>query len=331
MPPSPMVFLSGTGRPYPPADMGKFMETSVAYCGITHNCCRTIEEQPQINDIIHDRFTELCYRVPERVVYDARNGDVNAMIEMGLRCVLTSSLPHVDFLRPHARRYYTGVGSYTLDEVKAIDILERVILPPAAGPKAFTPTPVQVGRAASILCHIFWEHRVPPTIRVHQLRDPKPEAWNRDAVFMSAHYADIAVRAHYTPNQLLWIAAQVENAGLRKKTGARSPPPWLRGRPVPASFGRFDALDALWAWWDVQKARMDDDRRGTDAKVTREPHIYICALEECGAQASYRCALQRCGGKCPLAVKPAYCSKACQKKVCICAYTDAPRTHHALL
>ena len=64
----------------------------------------------------------------------------------------------------------------------------------------------------------------------------------------------------------------------------------------------------------------DDETNGSHAraaKVARAPNAYVCATPGCGIAANQKKALMRCAGRCPMERKPHYCSKECQRKVCL--------------
>jgi len=65
----------------------------------------------------------------------------------------------------------------------------------------------------------------------------------------------------------------------------------------------------------MRKEEMDRVSAKRDAKVSRDPSKYVCSAKDCGIQATKKSGLLRCAGKCPLAFKPSYCSKECQKMV----------------
>jgi len=61
-----------------------------------------------------------------------------------------------------------------------------------------------------------------------------------------------------------------------------------------------------------------------DEAISRATHLWNlfderqveqCAANGCGIQGGSKAALRRCGGKCPIELKPSYCSKECQRRV----------------
>lgn len=60
-----------------------------------------------------------------------------------------------------------------------------------------------------------------------------------------------------------------------------------------------------------------------DEAISRATHLWNlfderqveqCAANGCGIQGGSKAALRRCGGKCPIELKPSYCSKECQRR-----------------
>ena len=72
--------------------------------------------------------------------------------------------------------------------------------------------------------------------------------------------------------------------------------------------------------WFAEQATQGSSKAEKKAKT---PIAYICAAEGCGIEGTRKSTLRRCAGKCPMEIKPAYCSKRCQKLVCLpslCSY-----------
>lgn len=148
-------------------------------------------------------------------------------------------------------------------------------------------------RAFACLANHHWDTRIVDGI-----------TWNIDSVYRAALSADTSIAyGLVTPNSL-WIGNKTQEL-LRQ--------PFQVGK----NNSRFEKLKDLWNAMAIRQKEMEaeDDKR--QEKVSKAPNMYVCAAQGCGIQATKKSGLSRCGGKCPLESKPGYCSKSCQKAVCV--------------
>ncbi|KAF9654423.1 hypothetical protein BDM02DRAFT_3106814 [Thelephora ganbajun] len=131
-----------------------------------------------------------------------------------------------------------------------------------------------------------------------------PECLNVDAFYRAGSNANEAVSLGLISRTALMVGYQIERIGFRRPETNRFPE-W--------STDRFEKLNELWEAIDKRSAEVHKERSKQDAKVSKAPHQYVCAANDCGIQATKKSGLLRCAGKCPVLFKPSYCSKECQK------------------
>lgn len=130
--------------------------------------------------------------------------------------------------------------------------------------------------------------------------------WNIDSLYRAGSNANAAISLGLTSPGALRTGFVIEDSGFRRPEDNRFPG-W--------STDRFEQLTELWEAVDMRKEEMDRVSAKRDAKVSRDPFKYVCSAKDCGIQATKKSGLLRCAGKCPLAFKPSYCSRECQKMV----------------
>ncbi|KAF7370569.1 hypothetical protein MSAN_00689300 [Mycena sanguinolenta] len=69
----------------------------------------------------------------------------------------------------------------------------------------------------------------------------------------------------------------------------------------------------LWMALEKRKKEVEKEQEKAERKREKDSNRYICAAPECYIQASKGGGLAQCAGACDPAVKPAYCSKECQR------------------
>ncbi|TFK81769.1 hypothetical protein K466DRAFT_666913 [Polyporus arcularius HHB13444] len=69
----------------------------------------------------------------------------------------------------------------------------------------------------------------------------------------------------------------------------------------------------LWRAIEKMKQEMEAEQRKDEERV-QAGSPYICSGPDCKIQGVHKSAMKACAGKCPLALKPRYCSKECQRK-----------------
>ena len=164
-------------------------------------------------------------------------------------------------------------------------------------------------RAFSCLAHAQWDARIANG----------GQAWNIDSVYRACFFANGAAALGFTTPEVLAVAAGTERAGFRNKEDAQA-----RFGPIE-NLERFEKLEDLWEALDKRKAEVEREDARQAAKEAKNPNAYSCAAEGCGIEATSKSGLMRCAGPCPLATKPAYCSKECQRQVRV--FTYYPRTN----
>lgn len=148
-------------------------------------------------------------------------------------------------------------------------------------------------RAFACLADYHWETRIVDGV-----------TWNIDSVYRAALSADSCIAYGLVTPNTLWIG---------NKTRELLSQPFQAGK----NNSRFGRLDSLWDALDTRQKEMEaeDDKRRK--KVSKAPNMYMCAAQGCGIQATKKSGLSRCAGSCPQELKPGYCSKSCQRAVCI--------------
>ena len=73
--------------------------------------------------------------------------------------------------------------------------------------------------------------------------------------------------------------------------------------------------------WQAVEDRLNElyaeARRALEVGIAaRDPLEYACGVEGCGTRSKSSASLKACSGKCPSGLKPWYCSKQCQVRVC---------------
>ena len=133
-----------------------------------------------------------------------------------------------------------------------------------------------------------------------------PETLNIGYLYDAGNSANEAVALGLISPAVLMVASRIETAGFRRPEDNKFP---------EYSTERFERLTDLWDALDARTAEMAEEKSKREVKVSKDPLSYFCAAEDCGIVATKKSTLWRCGGGCPMAFKPSYCSKYCQKAV----------------
>ena len=72
---------------------------------------------------------------------------------------------------------------------------------------------------------------------------------------------------------------------------------------------------SLWRAVDDRLSELYAEARKVLQTMQQEPLEYVCGAEGCSTRAESTSSLKACSGRCPLDLKPRYCSKPCQVKV----------------
>lgn len=188
---------------------------------------------------------------------------------------------------------YTGCGA-SRDVLGALRLLMALVDPEDVAPSK-VPRSLKA-RALSVQAHIHFHNRF-----------ERKGAINIDVVYRAAVCADAAAGLGFVSRDVLSVAQHVEAIGFRREEDNKF---------KEHSTERFEQLAQLWAVWDRRKGVVEKERERQAEKVARAPQLYLCAAVDCGIESTSKSGLSSCGGKCPADVKPSYCSKECQRKVC---------------
>ena len=117
-------------------------------------------------------------------------------------------------------------------------------------------------------------------------------------------FADWCVQGSFVPQIVIRVADWFATFRVRFGVDARTALP-----------DAFRAHRHFWRAYEAYVERQLDGERKRRAKVTKAPHLYMCAASGCLVQAFKKGTLRRCGGDCPPEAKPSYCSAECQMEV----------------
>lgn len=149
-------------------------------------------------------------------------------------------------------------------------------------------------RALSCLTNSQWE--------LKQLPEDEPDVVNIDSVHRAGAFANKCASLGFVSPVMLLVGGGIQYL--------------MRGPVVPQAYrARLSALEHLWEVVEKRDQEVQQDQMRRAKKVARAPNAYVCAAEGCNIQAARKAALLRCAGKCLMNVKPAYCSKECQRAV----------------
>ncbi|TFK80252.1 hypothetical protein K466DRAFT_559266 [Polyporus arcularius HHB13444] len=211
-------------------------------------------------------------------------------------------------------RYYSGCSVRQVNIHRAIYVWEMITDVEHDTPvPSSRVSPSLLARAYSCLTHAYFElHRAAyngeaverdPTLPLdHPLptRTPNPTLAN-DLLYVAALYADAAVQEGLVSPITLYTASWILDVGKRD------------GIDLKRS-ARYGGLTYLWRAEEARTREYQAEQKKKAAKVAKAPNAYICAAPGCGIAGNEKKALMKCGGRCPMARKPHYCSKECQKK-----------------
>ncbi|KAI0790531.1 hypothetical protein C8Q75DRAFT_891407 [Abortiporus biennis] len=242
-----------------------------------------VEELSIIRDYCHTRFN--CYR---NVFQHFEMSDIVREGVLALKEQPTSDVMAGAFAGNLADcvelglRLYVGCG-IPKDVDKALDWWTMFILP--NHPSYITQAPANLrARALSCAANAYWEKRI-----------IEEQLWNIDSMWRSANCADACIALGLTTDATLHIAFDLKR--------------FFESVP-DADQSRFEAFTDL---WDAMRRKEEESKEEQENGKTKAANVFVCAAEGCGIEAKKNSAVLRCGGKCPLALKPSYCSKECQK------------------
>ncbi|KAK7685574.1 hypothetical protein QCA50_011441 [Cerrena zonata] len=188
-------------------------------------------------------------------------------------------------------RKWTGAG--TTQDLDAAERWWLQILTAADHPKQAVSRRVRA-HALSCLAASQWEKRT----------DDNNQSWNIDAVERAGFFADGAASFGFISPTVLLVGSRVKeiiNA------------PTLPGVDYRGHLQRFRNFDFLLAAVARREKEMMAETLNHNVKVSKAPNAYRCAAPGCGIEATKKSGLLRCAGRCPIEIKPSYCSKECQK------------------
>ncbi|KAJ6581545.1 hypothetical protein B0H19DRAFT_511626 [Mycena capillaripes] len=127
--------------------------------------------------------------------------------------------------------------------------------------------------------------------------------------FMTAHevtYARYMFAASHHANQSVILAGDASPAVL-----------WFGSRKLEPQAKEVTALSAqykpLWSALDKRYEEVAKEHSRAEKKREKASNRYVCAAPSCYIQACKGGGLSQCAGPCDTPVKPAYCSKTCQR------------------
>ena len=124
--------------------------------------------------------------------------------------------------------------------------------------------------------------------------------WNIDAVERAGFFANEAASLGFISPTVLMVGAQ-----MRQIMDA----PIVPGVDYSGHLRRIKEFNFLFEVLDRRSQEVERERSRQDAKVAKAPNSYRCAAPGCGIEATKKSGLLRCSGKCPVELKPSYCSK----------------------
>ncbi|KAI0641064.1 hypothetical protein C8Q79DRAFT_1107076 [Trametes meyenii] len=122
-----------------------------------------------------------------------------------------------------------------------------------------------------------------------------------DYLYVSAMYADAAAALGLVTPAVLGMGEYLTRIGGRDGMDLRKS-------------GRYARLGNMWRVFEVRVCKWKEEQHKRAVKIAKAPNAYTCAAPGCGICAKQKKGLMRCAGRCPVARKPHYCSKECQKK-----------------
>ena len=137
-------------------------------------------------------------------------------------------------------------------------------------------------------------------------------------LYDAGNSADEAVDLGLTSRATLRVAKTIQSAGFRRPENDKFP---------GHSTERFERLTNLWEALDARDGEVAAEKLKREGKLSKDPMGYFCAAEDCGIMVTKKYTLRSCGGGCPRALKPHYCSKACQRVVRFPSHTSSHGTH----
>lgn len=266
-------------------DVNAFTE----YARVRNSCCNSYKDDTDMGTLLNTYSSEAAARGGKQVLEDTLTGDAAALLEAGMRCVFTTQ--SIGCPVDRNCRLWTGC-TLPKDKDRAMSMWMQIVLDKSLSRR---PVPKRLHvRAVACLANSQWELRQTP--------EDGPDVWNIDSVYRAAVYADECASLGYIPPIVLFIGKKVrELQAVPNIAEARHP--------------RFTKLANLWEVHDRRTQEVLREKERRDEKIAKTPLAYICAAEGCGIEGTKKSALLRCAGKCPMDIKPAYCSKECQRSV----------------
>lgn len=136
--------------------------------------------------------------------------------------------------------------------------------------------------------------------------DPDGITVNIDSIYRAAECADIAAELGFVSPVTITLGTKITNMRARLPN---SDPKLSLDAP------RFKELHFFWKAHEDRMQEYEKELSKREVKTARRPAAYLCAAVGCGIEATSKSGLMRCSGKCPVDLKPSYCSKECQRKV----------------
>ncbi|EMD38090.1 hypothetical protein CERSUDRAFT_113225 [Gelatoporia subvermispora B] len=258
------------------------------YCTLRMSTHFGYDQQPDISQYLMDCSNHLGELQAPELIARAKQGDSDGLIELGLR-------------------YLSGCGVRQKSVEGALFVWDK-LTDPRNSSSAGAPTEMVAQAHSSSAQAYFEKYQTPaealPALLQDERRFKRTYGVGGSALqylYMAAKHADASVTRGLVSPAVLLIGMHILDLGARTHIEIPQTP-------------RFRVFRRLWkAVNDRQKEVYTEERR-RQAKVAKAPNAYTCARVGCGIQAANKAAFSCCSGRCPLDLKPHYCSKQCQRE-----------------
>ncbi|KAH9925754.1 uncharacterized protein B0H18DRAFT_1008070 [Fomitopsis serialis] len=233
---------------------------------------------------------------PDDVLFEhANNNDPDAVLELAIR-------------------YLSGYGVFKKNYEGALYVLDALFDPQCDRYVGNNASPTHIVQAHSLAAYAhLHKFLASPAERTDIQRDERrfvrPETMRLGvgasplAYFaLAAHHANESVKLGLVSPATLLVGAKIREIGE------------VLGADVEQTVKHGKRFRPLWRATARRREEIFAEERKRQLKADKSPNEYVCALEGCGIRGEKKAALRACGGRCPMDLKPSYCSAACQKK-----------------
>jgi len=213
-----------------------------------------------------------------------------------------------------AIRYLSGYGVFKKNYEGALYVLDAFFDPQCDRYVGHNASPTLTMQAHSLAAYAhFHKFIASPAERTDTERDERrfvrPETMRLGvgasplAYFtLAAYHANESVKLGLVSPATLLVGAKIREIGE------------VLGADVEQTGKRGKRFRPLWRAATRRREEIFAEERKRQRKADKTPNEYVCAAEGCGIRGEKKAALRACGGRCPMDLKPSYCSAACQKK-----------------